>query len=288
MKNISEIRWFPLVVVIVFLISGCSSLDKARSLYQEGQDEAALDMAEELLEEDEPDVRVGAVKLIGEIGGDRAGQILMPLLKDKMFEVKLVAIKNLGKMKYEKAAATMIDMGLASSGDEHEALAGAVRDIGEPAIDLLVKRYNRTEEGALQEKYRVFMMTVGPAVASGITKTLAGKSFFENRKNFELLVAFKSPEVAGWMLKEIENEEVADMVVEGLVKLGPQAFNPVMQKLNSFAGQTGDVLVKERLITVLGNLKNRKAVSLLVELTRDDNERVRDAADLALKKVRGF
>jgi len=288
MKIKNQIRLLYLIVAIVFLVTGCASLDKARSLHQKGQDEAALDMAEDLLEEDDLDVRLGAVKLIGEIGGDRAGQILMPLLKDEMPEVKVAAIKNLGRIRYDKASATLIDMALESGGEEYEALAGAIRNIGEPAIDLLVKRYNRSEAGATQEKYRKFMMEVGPAVASGITKTLAGKSFFENRKNFELLIAFKSPEVASWMIKEIDNEEVADMVVEGLVKLGSKAFNPVMEKLDEFVGRKGNVLVKERLITVLGNLKNRKAIPKLEELTKDDSDRVRDAADLALKKIRGF
>ena len=288
MNNLMNIRLLHFIVVIAFLITGCASLDKARSLHQEGRDEAALDMAEDLLEKDELDIRLGAVQLIGDVGGDRGGQILMSLLTDEMLEVKIAAIKNLGRIKYEKASATLIDMALESSGDEYEVLAGAVRNIGDPAIDLLVKRYNRTEADVEQGKYRRFIMEVGPAVASGITKTLAGKSFFENRKNFELLIAFKNPEVASWMLKEIENNEVADMVVEGLVKLGNRAFNPVFDKLDEYVGKPGNALVKERLITVLGNLKNQKAASLLELFSRDDSERVRDAADFALKKIRGF
>ena len=288
MNSIIKIKLLQYFVVLMFIISGCTSLDKARSLHQKGQDEAALDMAEELLEEDEPGIRLGAVKLIGDIGGDRAGQILMLLLKDKMSEVKIAAIVNIGRIKYKIASGTLIDMALVSSGDEYEALAGAVRNIGEPTIDLLVKRYNRAAVGIDQDKYRGFIMEVGPAVASGITKTLARKSFFENQKNYELLIAFKSPEVASLMLKEIENNEVAEMVVEGLVKLGSRAFNPVLEKLDHYTGNPGNVLVKERLITVLGNLKNKAAVPILEQLTRDDNERVRNAADFALKKIRGF
>ena len=49
-----------------------------------------------------------------------------------------------------------------------------------------------------------------------------------------------------------------------------------------------NVTVRIRLITVLGQLKAKQAMRLLEDLTRDENDSVREAADLALKRIRGF
>lgn len=272
----------------VFLFSGCASLEKARSLHLKGQNQEALMMAQEFLDDDEDEVRLEAVNLIGEIDGNSAGKILMPMLIDPAPVVKNAAIKNMGKLKYAPASEKLINIALETKGDTFEVATVAIRKIGSSAIDLLVKKYSENTNPVHRDNYKRVMLGVGPSVATGITKNLAGKSFFENRTNFELLIAFKSPAVAAWMLKDIENEEVADMIVEGLAKLGNRATNPVMEKLRELVGKPRNELIKERLITVLGNLKSQRAIGLLEELTKDDSDRVREAADFALKKVRGF
>jgi HEAT repeat protein len=50
----------------------------------------------------------------------------------------------------------------------------------------------------------------------------------------------------------------------------------------------GFIETKERLIKALGNLKAKQAVTLLEQMAKDKNERVSNAAEFSLKKIRGF
>ncbi len=289
MRKSHLINLVLMVVGTIFILSGCASLEKARSLHRQGKNDEALNMAQKYLDEDEEEnVRLEAVNLIGKIGGERAGEMLMPLLNDPMLAVKNGAIRNIGLVKYAPAAQPLVTMAPDAKGDTFDDIAGAIRSIGPPAIDLLVKKYNSTGDSSTKDKYTKVILAVGPSVAASITKTMAGKTFFENRGNFEILVAFKNPLTAKWMLEDLENEEVAEMVVEGLVKLGSMSANPVIAKLNKTKGTTGNENLKERLIRVLGEIKSQSAVSVLEEMTTDDSDRVRDAANLALRKIRGF
>jgi len=103
-----------------------------------------------------------------------------------------------------------------------------------------------------------------------------------------LLIALKSSEAASRLLESIENDQMGEMIVQGLTKIGKRAADPVIAKLKDIANETGQIKLKERLITILGNIKSKKAIDLLEKLTKDGSEGVRNAADFALKKIRGF
>ncbi len=288
--KISSLKWIMVLILgAIFLTSGCSSINKARSLYQKGETAKALDMAQDLLDDgNDENIRLDAIALLVEIGGDRAGRILVQVLDDESVTVKNAAIKAIGKIGFAPASEKLLTIGMTSRGDTFEAAAGAIREIGPPAIDLLVKKFSASDSSGEQQRYKTLILAVGPSVASGIAKNLAGKTYFENRTNFELLIAFKSPEVAKWLLKEIGNDEIAENVIEGLVKLGSRAVAPVTKHLKSLQNDNDSVTVRIRLITVLGQLKARQATGVLEELTQDNSNRVREAADLALKRIRGF
>lgn len=288
MNKTKIIRCVLFISGFLFLMAGCASLEKARTLHSQGKDSEALKMAAGYLKDGDPAVRLEAVNLIGEIGGEEAGRLLMPVMDDKDTEVKNTAIRHIGKLKYSKAASKLVEMSIKTEGDTFEEVATAIRSIGEPAIELLVKRYNNAGSASEKNAYKKAMFEVGPSVAAGIAKSLKGKSFFENKANFELLVEFKNPMVSEWLLDEIENEEVANLVVEALVKLGNNAILPVTNRLQSMAGRDGFVETKERLIKALGDLKAKQAVPLLEQMTKDKNERVSNAAEFSLRKIRGF
>ncbi len=278
-----------LIVVLIFLLSGCASLDKARSLHQAGKDAEALEMAQKYLDDGEDTgVRIAAANLIGKIGGNRAGEILMPVLDDAVIPVKNAAIRNIGVIKYSPASEKLIDIAIDAKGETIEELGKAIRKIGTPATDLLAKKYSSSGNSGNREKYKELILEVGPSMTENIIKNLAGKSYFENRANFEILIAFRSSKVAFWLLNDIDNEEVGEMISEGLMKLGSLAVNDVIAELEKRKKRPRDVTAKERLIKVLGGIKSRKAAPILEELTKDDSNRVRDAADFALKQIRGF
>lgn len=288
MKKLSLNGLAVLIIGLFLTLSGCSSLNDARTLHNQGKDDEALKMAAKYLDDGNGQgVRLDAIKLVGDIGGDEAGKLLMPLLDDEDETVKNASIKAIGIIKYVPASKKLVEMSLTAQDETFEEIAAAIRNIGTPAIEELVKKYGKAQ-GTQKNIYKKLMFEVGPSVAEEVAKTLAGKSFFGNQANFELLIAFQNPLVASWMLKEIENEEIADMIVEGLIKLGTKSVIPVMEKLQTYAGKSGDAVVKERLVRTLGELKDQRTIPLLEQMTRDDNESVSNASEFALRKIRGF
>lgn len=288
MNKTKLLRVVLMISGFLFLLAGCASMEKARSLYNDGKNNQALEMAAGFLDDGDPAVRLEAVNLIGEIGGDKAGRLLMPMMEDEDPEVRNAAIRHIGDMKYERAAKKLVELSTSTEDETFEEVCTAMRKIGEPALDLLVKRYNSAGSSSERIAYKRAMFEVGPSIAQSIAKSLKGKSFFENRANFDLLIEFKNPMVGEWLLDEIENEEVADMVVEALVKLGKNAVRPVLNRLRSVADRDGFVDLKERLIRTLGELKAKQAVPLLEEMSKDKSERVSNAAEFSLRKIRGF
>lgn len=289
-KTITHQYHYFLILVLIFTVAGCANLDKARSLHQAGKDAEALAMAQKFLsdEGEETGTRIAAANLIGKIGGQEAGEILMPVLDTAVIPVKNAVIRNIGRIKYSPASKKLIAMALDAKAETFEELGQAIRKIGTPATDLLAKMYASPGNSGNRDKLKALILEVGPSMTASIVKNLAGKSYFENRANFELLIAFRSSNVAVWLLNDIDNEEVSDMVTDGLIKLGNLAANGVIAELEKRKKRSGDDSVKERLIKVLGGIKTQKAVPVLEELTKADSDRVRDAADFALKQIRGF
>ena len=74
-------------LLVLFLLSGCTSIENAESLYQEGDRQSALEMAVSVMEEEEPSIRMRSIKLMGMIGGEPAGAALLEYLMDADDEV---------------------------------------------------------------------------------------------------------------------------------------------------------------------------------------------------------
>ena len=285
-----KMNFFKLIAVIsglLLVLSGCgASLEKARSLNSEGKRAEALAMAKDLLKDDDVKVRVGAVNLIGDIGGRQAGETLIDVLDDPP-PVKDAAIRNLGKLRYEPASKKLVSLVPDARGETFEELAITIRKIGPVATDELVAKFSALPSNN-RDHHKQMILAVGPTVAESVAKNLAGKSYFDNKANFDILIAFKNPRVAGLLLEHIGNIEIADMIVEGLTKLGSMAVNTTINALQKLKGRPGDTEMKERLIEVLGNLQDQRAVPILEEMTLDDDDRVRNKATTALRKIRGF
>ena len=286
MRQKKLIKLVCLLAGIAFFMVGCASIEKARSLNREGKRAEAIAMAKKLLSSDDPKVQIKAADLLGDIGGNAAGEVLIDALDDPP-PVREAAIKNLGKMRHKPAAKKLISLVPDVRGETFEELAKAIRQIGSEATDLLVKKFS-SQSGTLKDQFKKMILAIGSTVADSIAKNMAGKSYFDNKSNFDILIAFKSPRVAELLLEHISDTEVAPMIVEGLTKLGSMSVNPTIAKLEKLEGRAGDTEIKERLIEVLGNLQDQRAVPLLEKLTLDGDDRVRNKATTALRKIRGF
>ena len=281
-------RFFLLGLVLLLIASGCSSIDKAESLYQEGDKQAALEMAISLMDEDEPAVRFRAVKLIGKIGEKSAGSTLLKHLNDPDGKVQREIIVTLGQLKYEPALDSLLDLAVTADETQIRALASSFRSYGKEGIDRLVTRFDSPTETSNRGAYKALMIQIGADVAPSIIGILKGRSFFENRENFEILVRVKNPRVARLMLPFLEDEEVATQVVEAIGRLGSGAVNATIDALNQMKGKALNIPMMENIIKILGELKDPRAVESLEPLSQHSSERIRDAVDRALFQIRGY
>ena len=281
-------RFFLLGLVLLLIASGCSSIDKAESLYQEGDKQTALEMAISLMDEDEPAVRLRAVKLIGKIGEISAGSTLLKHLNDPDGKVQREIIVTLGQLKYEPALDSLLDLAVTADETQIRALASSFRSYGKEGIDRLVTRFDSPNETSNRGAYKALMIQIGADVAPSIIGILKGRSFFENRENFEILVRVKNPRVARLMLPFLEDEEVATQVVEAIGRLGSGAVNATIDALNQMKGKALNIPMMENIIKILGELKDPRAVESLEPLSQHSSERIRDAVDRALFQIRGY
>ena len=281
-------RFFLLGLVLLLIASGCSSIDKAESLYREGDKQAALEMAISLMDEDEPAVRLRAVKLIGKIGEKSAGSTLLKHLNDPDGKVQREIIVTLGQLKYEPALDSLLDLAVTADETQIRALASSFRNYGKEGIDRLVTRFDSPTETSNRGAYKALMIQIGADVAPSIIGILKGRSFFENRENFEILVRVKNPRVARLMLPFLEDEEVATQVVEAIGRLGSGAVNATIDALNQMKGKALNIPMMENIIKILGELKDPRAVESLEPLSQHPSERIRDAVDRALFQIRGY
>jgi len=274
--------------IIVFTFYGCSSIDQAESLYRQGENEKALEMALNFLDNDDSKIRLRAVRLVGKVGGENAGSALRQRIMDPNSKVQKEVIKNLGKLKYEPAMEDLADLVPESGEGLTRVIGGAFANYGESGIDMLVERYEDPNEKASRRAFKQTLILVGPSVAPSITKNLRGKSFFENRDSFDILQRVKNPKTARLMLPYLKDEEVAEQVIEATVKLGSSAVNAAIDALAAMDSKNEDIRVREGLIKILGELKDPRAVETLESLSQHPSERIRDAVDQALFRIRGF
>ena len=275
-------------LILVFFTSGCSSIDKAESLYREGDKQAALEMAISLMDKDEPAVRLRAVKLIGKIGEKSAGTTQLKHLNDSDSKVLREIIVTLGQLKYEPALDGLLDLAVTADEAQIRALASSFRSFGKEGIDRLVTRFDSPTETSNRGAFKALLIQIGPDVAPSIIGILTGRSFFENRENFDILVRVKNPRVARLMLPFLEDEEVASQVVEAIGRLGSGAVNATIEALDQMKGKESNIPVMENIIKILGELKDPRAVESLESLSQHSSERIRDAVDRALFQIRGY
>ena len=278
-----KIGW---LLLIMLLFAGCASIEKAEALHRQGEKQAALEMAISLLEDDSSKVRLRAVKLIGKIGGPKAGPALHQRLGEEDARVRREVVRNLGKVKYEPAIEDLADLVPDSSTDMLRALADAFRDYGKPGLDLIVSRYD-SSQGSNRADYKDLLIAVGPEIADSISKLLKGRSFFENRDTFDILRSIKNPRVATLMLPYLGDEEVAEQVIEAMRHLGRNAVEATITALQK-QKKTGELLVTERLIRILGLLKAKSGIEMLESYSQHDSERIRNAVEHSLFQIRGF
>ena len=285
MKHNTFLALFSMLILLV--LSGCASIEKAEALHRQGEKEEALEMSISLLEDGSAKVRLRAVKLVGKIGGLEAGPALHQRLSEEDARVRREVVRNLGRLQYEPAIEDLADLATEAGPDLVRALADAFRDYGKAGIDILVSRYDSPSQSSNRAAYKDLMIAIGPEIADSISKLLKGRSFFENRDTFDILRRIKNPRVATLILPYLADEEVAEQVIEAMKNLGSNAVEATITALQK-QKKSDELLVTERLIRILGLLKAKSGIEILLSYSQHDIDRIRDAAENSLYQIRGF
>ena len=274
--------------LIFAIVIGCSaSIEEAESLNRQGEKEDALEIAISLLEDDNPKVRLRAVKLVGKIGGPDAGPALHHIMAETDNRVLREVVRNLGRLQYEPAMEDLADMVPDAAPDMVRALADAFRGYGKTGIDLIILRYDLPSQKTNRVFYRDLLIYIGPEISDSISKLLKGRSYYENRDTFEILRRIKNPRVATLMLPYLSDEEVAEQVIEAMKHLGTNAVEATITSLQK-QKKNKNLLVTERLIRILGMLKAKGGIEMLESYSQHESERIRNAVEHSLYQIRGF
>ena len=153
---------FVIAIGLFLGISGCTkSIDDAESLYRSGQEDAALEAAEGLMDHEESKVRQRAVRLIGKIGNEKAGQLLVRALRDSNSSVQTEAVRGLGANQYEPGIRPILDILPSADPDVVQAAGPALASYGSDALKLLVDLYSMPSQKSNRGVYRQVLMNVG-------------------------------------------------------------------------------------------------------------------------------
>ena len=279
--------WAVLSLLIMLIFSGCASIEKAESLHSEGEKQKALEMAISLLEDDNVKVRLRAVKLVGKIGGPEAGVALHQRLAVPDGRVQLEVVRTIGKNQYEPALEDLADLVPDADEEMVRALADAFRAFGKTGTDLVVSRYDSPSLSSDRAAYKQVLIRIGPEIADSVIKLLKGRSYFDNRDTFDILKRIKNPRIATLMLPYLADEEVAEQVIEALKRLGSNAVEATINALKK-QKKSGELLVTVSLIRILGLLKAKPGIEMLLSFSQHDSDRVRDTVEQSLFQIRGF
>ena len=162
------------ISLILGLIGCTKNIDDAEALYRSGQEEAALDAAEGLMDHEEYRVRQRAVRLIGKIGNERAGQLLIRALRDMNSSVQTEAVRGLGANQYEPGIRPILDILPDADPDVIQAAGPALANYGKKALDALVQLYSMPSQKSNRGVYRQVLMNVGAAASEALIATLKG------------------------------------------------------------------------------------------------------------------
>jgi len=277
-----------LALLTVGLGACTKTINDAEELFRNGQEEAALEVAEGLMDHEDSRVRQRAVKLAGKIGGDRAGKLLVKAIRDPSPSVQAEAVRGLGAILYEPGIRAILEALPTADPDVLQAAGGALASYGSPATTELVRLYSTPSEKSNRPVYRQVLISVGASASEALIGTLKNRSFFENRDTFKILVAMQNPRVATLMLPFLENDEVAGQVAEAISRLGSKAVNPTLESIKKYKNDSEDERILELHIQILGKLKDVRAAETLEALATHPSERIRDAVDRALFQIRGY
>ncbi|MCW4032078.1 MAG: HEAT repeat domain-containing protein [Candidatus Bathyarchaeota archaeon] len=218
------------------------------------------------LENNEYFVRVSVIEQLGRIGDERAVDPLIELLRDQ--DLMTLAVEALGRIGDERAVDPLVK--LYEEGHSPKEIVGALESIGdERSMDLFIKILEDTgEEKEMRES--------AARVLSGYDDKTVIELFIETLKDCDLY------------------SQVPEIAMEALTNIGKPAVEPLLKAFedkkpeysNPFSTTEGYEKSTQlaRIATVLGKIRDKRAIEVLSQALKAENRVVKIAVKEALEK----
>ncbi|HPG57267.1 MAG TPA: HEAT repeat domain-containing protein, partial [Candidatus Wallbacteria bacterium] len=221
------------------------------------------------------------IEALGEIGDKVVTLSLMDFLKHKKTEIKISAIRALGKIKDERALAPLIDLLEENDDMAADVLIKAIAGFKEAAVNALVKNLG-SPKWQVRSNAAAALEKIGVSVAGRMIELLDCK----NRD-----VSHWAAEVISRFDKYLE-DDLIDLLENGNYD---QRFyaSKILGRIKSEKAIAGLInglqdeywTVRKNSAFSLGELKSKDAIAPLVRALKDEDEDLRSEVCLALSKM---
>lgn len=252
--NIGDLQDINLVIEHIGIGFETSSYEELINALRK-QGEMAISILIESLNDKDMFKRSDAAYALGEFGDENAVKPLITALNDEDYEVRVGAADSLGVLGDIQAVNPLINL---LSDEDSKARAAAAESLGElgdlQAVDPLVILLGEDDDSA------VIMSTSWALGQLG-----------DERAVEPLIAALYN-----------ENIQVRETIIKALVKIGiEKVLGPLIATLIS----TPDWRVRESAVKLLGELKDARALKVLIKALRDSDNHVRKSAAHALGQL---
>jgi HEAT repeat protein len=232
---------------------------------------------------DDEDVQFWAGEVLSEFG-EKALDSFLDLLKRGSQSNKICAINALGKTGSPKAVMPMIDQLGADSWSVRKAAAEALWEIGEPAVDPLVKCLASENPDVQYWAIQVLGEIGDTRAVAPIIKKLKDENQPEEKRIscIKALGEIEDPAAIQALIEQLGNNSwfVRRAAGEALWQIGPAAVGDLIRALAH-----GNVDVRYWSSKVLGEMQAKEAVEPLIRLLEDKEWSIRSGAAYSLGEI---
>lgn len=235
-------------------------------------DRRAVEPLINLMEDEEALVRFNTANVLGQLCDPRAIQVLIPALTDKAAEVRTLAARALGNINDPQAVVPLIAALKDSDAEVREQAVEALGKIGGPAAEQALNNLERMKQKE-QERGSLAEESPLPEVAS-----LREVEIEAEEANAEIRSLIQKLSLKPRDQLELMHPEKMQSMSE-ISKLEQNAVKPLLEALDGV-----DMEARATIVSLLGQLKDKRAVLPIAKQLQHSSPMVRFEAVVALGK----
>jgi HEAT repeat protein len=214
---------------------------------------------------------------------DDAINTLVQALNDEQMELRLAAVRELGNLKSVDAIGPL---SLALEDSQFRVRFAAVESLGEiddlkvtePLLHLMREGYED-----LLPHVAKSLQKFGLQISKQLIELLKHNRRAVRKTAADVLGNIGEPRAVGPLLELLKDRDI-DVVISSIESLGKTGDGTILESLIPFLNNS-DYKIRESTITAMGEIGEQLATENLIPLLRDDQEPVRLAASKALGKI---